>query len=79
MANSKSPPPLPQRPQVDVWEYLGDGLWGNMGQAFPNVGTDPFWVLLLRILPWWPEGHDDIGSIPPPVLEEESSYNLLNA
>lgn len=77
-----SPPPLPQRPQeqrsarvaVDVWEYLGDGLWGSMGQAFPEVGTDPFWIMLLRITPWFPGGKADLSSL---ALEEESGYTPL--
>lgn len=59
----KLPPPLPQRPRVEVWEYLEDGLWSSLGEAFPPIGHDPFFVMLSRILPWWPEGHDDIGSI----------------
>lgn len=53
MIKRKSPPRLP-RPYVEVWEYLGNGLWSSMGKAFPEAGTDPFWILLLRVTPWWP-------------------------
>jgi hypothetical protein len=71
-----APPPLNQRPRVEVWEYLEDGLWYCLGEAFPEPCTDPFWIMLVRVLPWWQDGHDDIRSIP---LPEEQSYNLLNA
>jgi hypothetical protein len=46
--------------QVQVWEYLGNGLWSSLGEAFPTKGTDPFWLLLIRWLPWWPHGHEQI-------------------
>jgi hypothetical protein len=70
------PPPLRQRPRVEVWEYLGDGLWTSLGHAFPQPMTDPFWVILARVCPWWPEGHASLASFP---RDEESGYTPLPA
>lgn len=50
----KLPPPLPIPARVEVWEYLEDGMWSSMGEAFVPAPQDPFWAILMRITDWWP-------------------------
>lgn len=54
MKNKANPPPLPQSAYVQVWEYLEDGIWSSMGEAFIPAPQDPFWAILMRITDWWP-------------------------
>ena len=65
-ARRVGPPPLNQPARVEVWEYLEDGLWSGMGEAFVPAPQDPFWRILLHILPWWGGSSERM----PPIHEE---------